>query len=133
MKLSKDMTVKELLAIYNERAGTSLTAWKSGKDKLIQMIEALPVPTAAKTFDYDDAIIAAGATELDSIQVASEKMLEAVAHVHEGKKWGIPYKVILAEVHCLFPDCNTTVACLRWYAAKLTDLGITLPKRKRGA
>jgi hypothetical protein len=132
MKLSKDTPVKELLAIYNERAGTSLASWKTGKDKLIEKIEALPAP-AANAISYDDAIEKAGASELDSIQVASEKMLEAVAHIHEGKPWGIPYKVILAEVHRLFPDCNTTVACLRWYAAKMTDLNITLPKRKRGA
>ncbi len=152
-QLSTAMPVTELVAIHNARASTPITTWKRGKDQLIERIEALP-PVALDTetrsiqplkgtngtttsvADTDAASYAAAVTltavsDRDSIQVASEKLLEAVAYRHDGRNWGIPYNLILAEVRRAFPDCKTTVPCLRWYAAKMNEVGTKLPQRKR--
>ncbi len=32
---------------------------------------------------------------------------------------GLPYNEVLAKIHEAFPDCKTTVACLRWYMVKI--------------
>ena len=136
-QLSTEMPVADLVAIYNSKAKTQITTWKSGKTKLIERIEALPEPRVNGTSvpipgdEYAVAIAAVGASDRDTIQVVSEKLLEAVAYEHDGRKWGIPYNQILAEVQGVFPDCKTTVACLRWYAAHLNQDGVVLPQRKR--
>jgi hypothetical protein len=136
-------SVRELLVVHNLRATATgqrpLVGWKSGKDKLLARIEALPKiktdkkPVAAKNdlADYEATIAAIGVSARDTIQVASEKLLEATAYEHDGRKWGIPYDVVLTEIRRVFPDCRTTVACLRWYAVRMNEVGTRLPKRKR--
>ncbi len=139
-QLSTDTSTTELVAIYNKlNPETPILTWKRKKIDLIDRIEALPKPMNGTSVDipklkddeYAVAIAAVGASDRDTIQVVSEKLLEAVAYEHDGRKWGIPYGQILAEVQSVFPDCKTTVACLRWYAAHLNQDGVVLPQRKR--
>ena len=139
-QLSTDTSTTELVAIYNKlNPETPILTWKRKKIDLIDRIEALPKPMNGISVDipklkddeYAVAIAAVGASNRDTIQVVSEKLLEAVAYEHDGRKWGIPYGQILAEVQSVFPDCKTTVACLRWYAAHLNQDGVVLPQRKR--
>ncbi len=139
-QLSTDTPTSELVAIYNKlNPKTPILIWKRKKIDLIERIEALPKPMNGTSVDiprlkddeYAVAIAAVDASDRDTIQVVSEKLLEAVAYEHDGRKWGIPYGQILAEVQSVFPDCKTTVACLRWYAAHLNQGGVVLPQRKR--
>jgi hypothetical protein len=139
------MKTSDMLAEYNRRVkgvgGKTLGAWSKSKSKeLLQArIDALPEPQrkpAAKgdpalEAKYDAAVARVSINPADPIAVASEKLLTAVAFEHEGRRWGIPYARILAEVKRTFPDCETTVACLRWYAVDLNKNGVRLPHRKR--
>lgn len=130
------MKTGQLIAIYNERAADdTLVTWKSSKAKLISKIEALPTKTTAavsdEDTDYEAAITATAISSRDSIALASYKLLETVAYEHDGRDWGLPYDIILAEVKRVFPDCSTTIACLRWYAVRLNEGGVILPKRQR--
>lgn len=48
---------------------------------------------------------------------------------------GIPYDEIIRRIHVEFPDCQTSVACLRWYAVKVRaeEFGyenLRLPQRR---
>lgn len=142
MQLSTDLPIKELVAIYNQQSATPIKGWKSSKAKLFAKIVALPpkvngtatgrLPTATgDDADYKAAITVAAISERDSIQVAAEKLLEAVAYQHDDRNWGLPYNMILSEIRKVFPDCKTTVACLRWYAVRMNETGVKLPKRKR--
>lgn len=52
-----------------------------------------------------------------------------------GRPVGLPYDEILRRVHAAFPDCETTVECLRWYAVRLNNHienpGVRMPFRPR--
>ncbi len=48
---------------------------------------------------------------------------------------GVPYNEILRRIRVEFPDCGTTVACLRWYSVKIRVEepgyeGLRLPQRR---
>ena len=138
-------STKELLAEHNKRAKAAgkptLASWKGSKDKLQERIDALPAvkalepkakaPNPELEAKYRAAIERASINPADPIATASEKLLTAVAFEHDKRKWGIPYSHILAEVQRVFPDANTTVACLRWYAVALNKDGVILHHRKR--
>lgn len=44
---------------------------------------------------------------------------------------GLPYLDILKQIREEFPDCKTSVGCLRWYASQLRDRGEPVPERPR--
>lgn len=131
----------DLLAEHNRRAkaagSPTLKSWSKSKEALQARIDALPAPKKPATTSpdlavkYATAVKATAISPADPIATASAKLLTAVAFEHEGRKWGIPYDLILAEVKRVFPDANTTVACLRWYAVDLNKQDLVLPHRKR--
>lgn len=41
-----------------------------------------------------------------------------------------PYQEILTEIKKKYPDAKTTLGCLRWYAAKMRELGEAAPMRR---
>jgi hypothetical protein len=63
--------------------------------------------------------------------VASEELLLKVVNVHQGRSVGLSYDEILTRVREEFPDCNTSVACLRWYCVQLRERGESVPMRPR--
>ncbi len=130
-----DLSVNQLLSIHNARAVSPLNSWKSGKAKLLDRISLLPEPRVetkgALEEAYEEAIAEVAIGAADPIHVASEKLLCKTALRHDGKDWGIPYARVLTEMKRVFPDCKTTVACLRWYAVHMNESGVKLPHRKR--
>jgi hypothetical protein len=61
-----------------------------------------------------------------------EELLMEVAYVNsDNKDVGYTYPEMLARVKLAYPDSNTSVKCLRWYAAHMKDLGTQLPIRPR--
>lgn len=137
------MNTRELIAKHNALATKLdqplLSSWKNGKDKLEARILALeedlekaekeklakaPAEKPAKKS------VVSGPT----IRQVSAELLLAVAGIDEktGRKIGLPYDDILQRVHQAFPGCETSVKCLRWYAAHMNrEPGIQMPIRPR--
>ncbi len=136
-------TNKELLGIYNGLADKPLAAWKGKKSDLIDRIEALGT---APTDDVPPAVVEKAATP-ETVNTAAgksertirEAALAWLCHVEyyedrDGKSGpdnvvkedhpkarsvGITYLDIIDRIKQEFPDCDTSVACLRWYSVKV--------------
>lgn len=66
------------------------------------------------------------------IRVEAEKLLLVVEGKDpDGRPLGIPYDRMLATILKKFPEANTTVACLRWYAVHMRGRGERVPNRPR--
>lgn len=69
-----------------------------------------------------------------TIREASEGLLLETVRKDErtGRSIGRPYLEILGRIKEEFPECETTVKCLRWYAVHLNrDPDIRMPFRPR--
>lgn len=62
------------------------------------------------------------ARNVRTIKEAAYSHLLEVVETDEatGKTVGLPYLKIIDRLKEEFPDCQTNVACLRWYASELT-------------
>ncbi len=56
---------------------------------------------------------------------------DALVEVDPETGFGISYQAIIARVKTTYPDAETTVACLRWYAVRLREQGTKVPQRPR--
>lgn len=66
------------------------------------------------------------------IRVEAEKLLlKVVGKDADGRAQGMPYADILIALAEIFPDSNTSVACLRWYAVRMRERGDKVPNRPR--
>lgn len=59
----------------------------------------------------------------------------AIETTEDVRSVGIPYDKIIPKIKKKFPECQTTVACLRWYAVKIRVEeqgyeGLRLPQRR---
>ena len=155
----------ELVGIYNGLCPDKpLSSWKGRKDVLIGRIHALAEKSSAspesdtapkatekvsadetvqnKTGKQDARTIRAAATELlckteyhedRNVKSGPENVVDAG---HKGAhSVGIPYDEIIDRIRVEFPDCQTTVACLRWYSVKIRVEehgyeGLRLPQRR---
>lgn len=69
----------------------------------------------------------------NTVKFLAETLLqEEVSKDEAGYSIGYPYLAILAKIKEAFPDCETTVKCLRWYAVHLnSEPDIKMPRRPR--
>lgn len=113
-----EMTIKDLVALHNQQAGAEqLTSWKGKKDLLVEKVK--------------EAIKKARGTV--TIKSVSVDLLMATDFTdNDGRAVGFSYDHILEKVLEQFPDANTTVKCLRWYATHLNkDTNVKMPIRPR--
>ena len=113
-----EMTIKDLVALHNQQAGAEqLSGWKGKKDLLIEKVK--------------EAIKKARGTV--TIKSVSVDLLMATDFIdNDGRAVGFSYDHILEKVLEQFPDANTTVKCLRWYATHLNkDTNVKMPIRPR--
>jgi len=112
-----DLTTKknpELVTIYNGlNPPKQLKGYKGKKGLLIARIEALRSGPAK----------AGRATRDGSIRAYCESLLLEANSVDAKTKrpLGLPYDEILRRVAKRFPEAETSVNCLRWYATKLNN------------
>lgn len=93
-------TIKQLVELHNElNPNAPLTQWKGKKVDLIARIDAIK---PART-----------------VRECAQEHLGKVDHYDDETSVGLSYKDVLAAVKEEFPSCETTVGCLRWYAAKM--------------
>ena len=148
MKDMKEMTGNELVDLYNGLdPETKLSKpWKQGKDKLIDMIEAQrKEQSRAKKKAARKAAAAArkqnGLEEPEdkkperTIRIAALELMCQVQYYEDkteksspdnrvpadhknARSVGLPYLDIIDLIKEEFPDAQTSVACLRWYAVK---------------
>lgn len=125
----EEMTGQQLLARYNplcERTGMfkSLTSTKNTtKAELIERIKEMSLA--------DPKLVQDKLTKQRKMHIWSafkhetirETSLELLCHEdftnNDGRTVGLPYSDILNAVRELFPDCETSLECLRWYAVKV--------------
>jgi hypothetical protein len=103
----------ELLAIYNARATKPLRRWAGKKSALVERIRRLePAEKPEKRAERDG-----------SIRAFCDELLLEVNSVDEKSKrpLGLPYSEILRRVKAKFPEAETSINCLRWYATKLNN------------
>ena len=118
MSALNEMTIKQLVETHNAIEGVEpIVAWKGRKDLLVEKVA--------------EAIQKARGTQ--TIKSVSDALLTAVDYVDDaGKPIGFTYEHVLAKVLEQFPDANTTVKCLRWYATHLNkDTNVKMPIRPR--
>lgn len=113
-----EMTIKDLVALHNQQPGAEqLTSWKGKKDLLVEKVkEAIKKGRGTVT-----------------IKSVSVDLLMATDFIdNDGRAVGFSYDHILEKVLEQFPDANTTVKCLRWYATHLNkDTNVKMPIRPR--
>lgn len=63
--------------------------------------------------------------------VAEPLLLQVVGKDDHGRDVGRTYASILEELHEQFPEAQTTVACLRWYAVHMRARNLKVPNRPR--
>lgn len=118
MSALEQMTIKELVSRHNElvKEADQLASWKGRKDLLVEKVaEVMKESRKGRT-----------------IQAAAEELLKATAYVEDGKNIGHPYEYVLRHVLEEFPDCNTTIKCMRWYNTKLNaNPDVIMPIRPR--
>jgi hypothetical protein len=64
-------------------------------------------------------------------QVAEELLMEVTGKDADGRKTGHTYETILSKIKEKFPQANTSIACLRWYAVHMREKGTMPPTRPR--
>jgi len=154
----QELNIRDLVTEHNVLAAMSdgeakpLKAWKRGKDKLIERMVTLDekygIKKETKTI-RQTAIDLLCATDFyedrdkksdpDNMS-QNKKAFDGVHHPHtnpkgRGRSVGFPYDAIIHSIKEEFPECNTTVACLRWYAVKIRAEefgyeGLELPQRR---
>ena len=159
------LTNTELVGVYNGLVGPefSLKAWKGKKDILVARIEVARRSNGEDVSDdpkADTAPRSAEDTKKDktakkdvrTIRLAAIELLCAVEHFEDrdeksgpdnvvehdhksARSVGVPYDEILWHIRVEFPECQTTVACLRWYSVKIRVEepgyeGLRLPQRR---
>ncbi len=164
MQTLDHLTSRELVGIFNGLAKPEhqIKAWKGKKGVLIARIEVarrdvLGADTddaVAETVEADNASSDVPQEQSDkrTIRTAAVELLCAVVY-HEdraakggpdntvpedhadARSVGIPYDEIIRRIVEEFPDCQTSVACLRWYAVKIRVEefgyeGLRLPQRR---
>ncbi len=160
-----DMSTADLLVAYNETSGVRpLKSWKQSKTKLVKRVCEAKLQQAtgssARKTGGSTKKTAAMTQRARSITTASirpireaalELLCEVVryedrnrpassdniveADVDGARSVGVPYDEIIDAIRDEFPDCETTVACLRWYAVKVRVEefgyeGLRLPQRR---
>ncbi len=158
-------TNKELVGVYNGLSPRPLKEWKGRKDVLIGRIDILraeelseaPEPgqsseVAEVTGDGESDAGTTGNGPVRTIKSTSVALLcliqfyedrngefgpdNRVESDHPGaRSVGLPYDEVLRRVRVQFPECETTVACLRWYSVKIRVEergyeGLCLPQRR---
>lgn len=152
----QEMTNAQLTPIFNDLTDKPIKAWKGKKSDLILRIEALQanddieievvVPEEKLVEEAEEKpvrTIRALAIELlcatDYFEDKLKKACPIENAIKEGepnaRSVGIPYDQIIRAIKDEFPDCGTTVACLRWYAVKIRveEFGyedLVLPQRR---
>lgn len=156
-----DLSLKELIGVHNGLAPDApLTSWKQGKPKLIARISALRDTAAAATTTKATAATKARGAKPKATGNKVERTIRAAAmellcHVEynedrdvkpsdenrvgakskKARTVGLPYDEIIRRIQAEFPNCKTSVACLRWYSVKIRveEEGyenLTLPQRR---
>lgn len=149
------LTNAELVSIYNTLAKKhklpAVKRWSKAKTILIERIESLSAkkvvkakPAKKESRKPDPA--------LPSIRETALKLLSHVEYCEDrtrhpsddnrvsaneknARTVGLPYDEIVRRIHSMFPDAQTSVACLRWYTVKIRVNefgyeGYTLPQRR---
>lgn len=158
------LSTKELVAIHNGLAEAldqpTLKSWKNAKSKLIERIETLRAQDGLQAVDEPIEVKAEEACPLEADDDGPSRTIKAasidylcevvkfedrneksgpdniVSEDHPGaRSVGRPYDEIIDLLHAEFSGCNTSVACLRWYAVKIRVEehgyeGLRLPQRR---
>ncbi len=107
------LTVAVLTSLHNEivaEDGDEIGKWSQSKAKLIDRIR-----------DCDGYV-------RPTIRALAEALLLEVAFTNEDERnVGLTYDVILERIHEAFPEGETSVKCLRWYAVKMKEDENVLP------
>lgn len=129
MKLTREqmleLTASELIEIHNQTDPDNPITnpkWSKAKTALVDLIfeagyETKPEPTRS--------IRAAALEMLCEVVYYEDKTIRAkkdnvVPKEHKNaRSVGVPYLEIIDRLKDEFPDCNTSPACLRWYAVKV--------------
>lgn len=118
-----DMTVNELLDRYAalNTGGKPIKSWKKPKTDLVKIVQKAeaaakaPRPTI-RAFALE--LLCEVAHHEDRTKDPAED--NVVAQDAEGARTvGLPYDTIIEKIKERFPECNTSIACLRWYAVKV--------------
>ncbi len=113
------MTNAELVDHHNSLGPDApLKNWKGKKSDLLVRIAALQ-PTSGRTIRECalDLLCRVAFHEDRTVEAGSENVVDST-HEH-ARSVGIPYNEVIDGILEEFPACNTTVACLRWYAVKV--------------
>lgn len=130
-KSTNGMTNAQLVELHNElNPEAPLSQWKGKKADLLTRIEAL---TPARTVrECSLEYLCKVAYHEDKTKDPGPDNVVDVGHAN-ARSVGLPYDEVLAAVREEFPNCETTVACLRWYAVKVRSEeyeGYRLPQRR---
>lgn len=133
MNSLEDKTNKELVELHNQLASKSngevktLSSWKGKKSVLVDRVEGLrrrfgEKPKASTT----DKTIREASLDLlchadyyeDKTKASTSDNVVDASHPN-ARSVGLPYLEIIERLKEMFPDAQTSVACLRWYAVKV--------------
>lgn len=126
--LNGNRSVQGLLAIHNDLEGaTRLKLWKHGKAKLVARIKALlaAIPESSPAEDEAQTIRKTALDLLCQVDYHEDKNKKASLDNRlqgddkNARSVGLPYLDIIASIRDRFPNSQTSVACLRWYAVKI--------------
>lgn len=116
------MTVNELLNQYAAlNVGPSIKSWKRPKAGLIKLVKA----AEAKAKEPRQTIRARALELLCAVAYHEDRTKDphvdnvVAADAKDARTVGIPYDTIIEKIKERFPECNTSIACLRWYAVKV--------------
>ena len=139
-------TIAELIGVHNGlNPDAPLKSWKRSKALLIERIEVLRKDTLAKTTpkaEKPTRTIRSMAIDLlclvDYHEDRNEKPSDdnrVKSNSDDARSVGIAYDEVIRRIRAEFPDCQTTVACLRWYSVKIRVEehgyeGLRLPQRR---
>lgn len=129
----QEMTNAQLVEVHNglvqyDPDVNPLKNWKGKKDVLIDRIKGLEAkkPSEPKAKKEDGPTIREVALQLlgevvyyeDKAKKSSPDNVVEADHPN-ARSVGIPYLEIIDRIKQQFPEAQTSVACLRWYAVKV--------------
>ena len=136
-------TTAELIGIHNGlNPDSPLKSWKRSKDVLIDRIEALRPVEKPKSKPATRTIRSAAIDLLCHVDFYEDRHKKSgddnrleEFNDKASRTVGLAYDEVIRRITAEFPDCQTTVACLRWYSVKIRVEehgyeGLRLPQRR---
>ena len=141
-----NLTISALVGVYNGlNPNAPLKSWKRSKDILVERIEDIRSTIVSVIVDtpFRPTIRATAVNLLCHVDYyedrneKSDRLTNALADgsSNNARSVGMAYDEVIRRIRAEFPDCQTTVACLRWYSVKIRVEeqgyeGLRLPQRR---